>query len=77
MTKRRKKTRPKHEPQFKSRGDSLLVRKAVKEGWDTPLENRERIAQEIIDMAIDGPSAKHRTSAFLTVLEMWMPLPND
>ena len=65
----RQKKRYKSEPprQFVTPGDALLVRTAVNENWDTPLENKKRIIEDIVEMGTKG-SPRRSLAAFKVIL---------
>ena len=50
MTTRKKQYRHKPAPQFTTTEDAKLVRRAIREGWQVPMKNRRRIAEEVFAM---------------------------
>ena len=67
MTRRKKRYKSEPPRQFVTPGDALLVRTAVNENWDTPLENQKRIIEDIVEMATKG-SPRRSLAAFKVIL---------
>lgn len=57
-------------PKYENRSDALLIRRAVKENWETPPSVRPRIIREVVRMTLKGGSNGMCLAAVKTLLAM-------
>ena len=69
MTRRRKRYRQESSRQFVKRGDSDVVRMAIRDRWETPLNNQRRIIEDIVEMGLNKPP-RRSLAAFKVFLEV-------